>query len=151
MNAGLADRPESVAPIKRADRIPLQIFKPHRKSGSVGQCQRMGKDLRSEPATPMRLEQIEFSKTEMVGVRLPRERADRNIAATDRKERFFSEAEAMDSPLIFFVPKPTRANMRTKSFFLDRKGKFKRRLAVRQRLEPDVRRQFRQATITNVV
>jgi hypothetical protein len=38
MNVGLADWPESVTPIKRTtDRIPLQIFKPHGKSGGVGQ------------------------------------------------------------------------------------------------------------------
>ena len=99
----------------------------------------------------MRLEQIKFSKAEMVGMRSPRERADRNIAAMDRKERFFSEAEAMDSLLIFFVPRPTRANMRAKSFFLDGKGKRERSLVTRQQFEPDVRRQFRQVTITHLI
>ncbi len=79
----------------------------------------MRKDACSESVSLVLIQQIEFTEAKMVGMGQPRQRANGNITMVDHKKGFFSEANTMDLPLILFIPRPARANMRAKSFLLN--------------------------------
>jgi hypothetical protein len=54
-------------PVKRADRIPMQILKPHREPQAVSDTQTMREDGRTETLSLMFREKVEFTKSHVSG------------------------------------------------------------------------------------